>query len=310
MRSIFLLSILLFAVVPAYSQDSIIIHEGKVIQLREVVIRSNINVPAFMQRLKDDTSFYKAFKNLRILNFTAVNDVRMLGKRNKSLATLYSTTRNRVSSRCRTTEVINERTTGDFYDKQGDYNYYTAAMYASLFFTKGKVCGETNIVKGTGLNVHEKKGMEKHREQLKMLFFNPGVKIPGIPGIGNKLAIFEKEAARNYDFTIDMVSYQGEPAYVFTAVVKPDLGYFAKNGVVIDEMTTWFAVSDFAILGRTYHMTYNAGVYDFDVTMEVEMNRFGNLVVPTVLRYNGDWDVPFKKRERGVFTATLSGFSY
>ena len=57
-------------------------------------------------------------------------------------------------------------------------------------------------------------------------------------------------------------------------------------------------------------MTYNAGLYDFDVTMEVQMNRFGRLVVPTVLRYNGDWDVPFKKRERGVFTATLSGFSY
>lgn len=310
MRRTFLHAILLLSVAAGYLQDSIIVYEGKVIQLREVVIRSNINVPAFMQRLKDDTSFYKAFKNLRILNFTAVSDVRMLGKRNQSLATLYSTTHNRVSSGCRTTEVMSETVTGDFYEKNGDYNYYTAAMYASLFFTKGKVCGETNIVKGSSLKVQEKKGMEKQREQLKMLFFNPGVKIPGIPGMGKKLALFEEAIARNYDFSIDMGSCQGEPSYVFTAVVKPNLGFLGKNRVVIDEMTTWFAVSDFSILGRTYHMTYNAGLYDFDVTMEVQMNRFGILVVPTVLRYNGDWDVPFKKRERGVFTATLSGFSY
>ena len=310
MRKAFLSTVLLLAVTCIRSQDTSIVHEGKVIQLTELVIRSNINVPAFMKRLKDDTSFYKSFKNLRILNFTAVNDVRMLGKRDKSRATLYSTTRNRVKEGCRTTEVVRESTTGDFYDTDGGYNYYTAAMYASLFFAKGKVCGETNIVKGSGMQVQSKSGMDKHREQLKMLFFNPGVKIPGIPVMGNKLALFDKETARNYDFTIDLVQYQGEPAYVFSAVVKPDLGFFGKNRVVIDEMTTWFALSDFAILGRTYHMTYNAGLYDFDVNMEVQMSRFGKLVVPVLLRYNGDWDVPFKKRERGVFTATLSGFSY
>ena len=69
--------------------------------------------------------------------------------------------------------------TGDFYDKDRDYNYYTAELYASLFFTKGQVCGETNIVSGLQRNVKSKKGIEKHKEQLKMLFFDPGKKIPG-----------------------------------------------------------------------------------------------------------------------------------
>jgi hypothetical protein len=75
-------------------------------------------------------------------------------------------------------------------------------------------------------------------------------------------------------------------------------------------MDTWFAVSDFSVLGKLWKLDYNAGVYDFDVQMEVQLKRFGSLTVPVVMRYNGDWDVPFKRREKGVFTATLSDFSY
>jgi hypothetical protein len=43
--------------------------------------------------------------------------------------------------------------------------------------------------------------------------------------------------------------------------------------------------------------------------MEVEMTKFGNYLVPKVLRYNGNWDVVLKKRERSVFTATLFDFN-
>ena len=35
-------------------------------------------------------------------------------------------------------EVINETVTGDFYEKDSSYNYYTAELYAGLFFTKGQ----------------------------------------------------------------------------------------------------------------------------------------------------------------------------
>jgi hypothetical protein len=45
-------------------------------------------------------------------------------------------------------EKIKETVTGDFYENDSSYNYYTAELYASLFFTKEQVCGETNIVAG------------------------------------------------------------------------------------------------------------------------------------------------------------------
>ena len=61
-------------------------------------------------------------------------------------------------------------------------------------------------------------------------------------------------------------------------------------------------------MARNYDLSYKAGVYDFNVHMEVEMTKFRDLLVPRVLRYNGSWDVAFKKKERGIFTATLFDF--
>ena len=292
------------------AQDSSVLYNGRMIQLREVVIRKGIDVPSFLQRLKDDTGFYKSFKYLRTLQFKAINDIRMLDRKGQLKASLNSTTSQYISSGCRTMEVMEEKTSGDFYDADNNYNYYTAALYASLFFTKGKVCGETDVIGQTAFNIQQKKGMDRHKEQLKMLFFNPGVPIPGIPFMGDKISLFDPDVTARYDMNIDYDICQGEPAFVLHILKKQDLSNFEKKKVVIDEMKTWFAQSDLAVLGRTYKMAYGNMLYDFDVLMEVKMTRLGNRIVPSLLRYNGEWDVPFKKKERGVFTATLFDFRH
>ena len=151
----------------------------RMVNLSEVVVRSDLNVPKFLQLIKNDTTFYKAFKNLRILGFTSLNDIRMKGKKNNIVATLESKTRQNRINGCRTMDVLEEKSSGDIYDKKHQWNYYTAELYAGLFFTQGKVCGETNIVAGIERNVQNKKGLDKHKEQLKMMFFNPGKKGSG-----------------------------------------------------------------------------------------------------------------------------------
>jgi len=42
--------------------------------------------------------------------------------------------------------------------------------------------------------------------------------------------------------------------------------------------------------------------------MEVVMARVGTYLVPSLIRYTGNWKAIFKPRERGVFTATLFDF--
>ena len=284
--------------------DSTITVGNKRITLSEVVVNNKLNVPAFINRIKNDTSFYKAFRNLHILGFTAINDIRMNDGDGKIKAGLRSTTKQLRSNNCRTMQTIEEQVTGDIYDENRQFNYYTAKMYAALFFTSGTVCGEDNIVAGREFSTAGKTGLEKNKEQLKMLFFNPGKRINGLPFISNKTAIYDDEMADKYDMRIDIDMYKSQSCYIFTQKVKPE----NKDDVIVDEMTTWFNDQTFEVVARNYSLSYSAGVYDFKVQMEVVMTKFGEYLVPSLIRYVGNWKAIFKPRERGIFTATLFDF--
>ena len=285
--------------------DSMISVGAKAITLSEVVVNNKLNVPAFINRIKNDTSFYKAFRNLHILGFTAINDIRMNDGDGKMKAGLHSTTKQIRSNNCRSMQTLDEQVTGDIYDDNREFNYYTAKMYASLFFTKDSICGEDNVVTGKEFSTAGKTGLEKNKEQLKMLFFNPGKRINGLPFMSNKTAIYDDELADRYDMSIDFNMFKKISCYIFTQKVKPE----NKSDVVVDEMTTWFNDKTFEVVARNYTLSYSAGVYDFKVQMEVELMKFGNYLVPSLIRYVGNWKAIFKPRERGVFTATLSDFN-
>jgi len=300
------LFLLLFkiAVTAQQATDSSIMIGKKTITLSEIVVNKKLNIATFINHIKNDSSFYKAFRNLHILSFTSINDIRMLNKNGGSSASLYGKTKQVTDKNCRRMQVLEEQTTGDYYNENKQLNYYTAQMYASLFFTNGITCGEDNIVAGKEFNTAGKTGMEKHKEQLKMLFFNPGKKINGLPFMSGKTAIYDDDMATLYDMAVDMETYNQVNCYVFRQIVKPG----NESSVVVKEMTTWFDEKTMEVVARNYSISYNALVYDFKVQMEVQMTHAGNLLVPALIRYNGNWKAIFKKRERGVFTATLFDF--
>jgi len=306
MKTIFTISffLLLHTCGTAQTQPDTVTVGKNTITLSPVVVDNKLNVPAFINRVKNDTSFYKAFRNLHLLNFTAINDIRMNNSDGEPKATLHSKTKQLRRNNCRYMETMEEAVTGDFYNDDHSYNYYTAQMYASLFFTKDSVCGEDNIVAGKEFSTAGKSGMEKHKEQLKMLFFNPGKKINGLPFMSNKTAIFDDDLAEKYDMSIDIDWYNNTNCFIFKQSVKPGF----KSDVVVDEMITWFDDKNYEVMARNYSISYDAGVYDFKVQMEVKMTRSGEYLVPSLLRYTGNWKAIFKPRERGIFTATLFDF--
>lgn len=306
MRKLFFI-LLFFCAEQVAAQDTTIIIDEKRFTLKEVVVRNNFDYKTLLATIKDDTSFYKAFRNLRILGYSSYNDIKLLNKKGNTQASLFSKTKQIREGGCRTMEVLEETTTGDFYKKNKEYNYLTPELYASLFFTKGKICGETNIVKGKQLGVANKKGIDKYKEQLKMLFFNPGKKITGIPFIGHKLDLYDAAAHELYNYKLDVQELQGQLCYVFSITPKEENA--KSDRIIVDQMITWFDMKSLEVIFRNYSLSYRAGVYDFDVSMEVEMTKFRGLTVPKVLRYRGNWDVVFKKRERAIFTATLFDFN-
>ena len=289
-------------------KDTTIIIDKGTFTLKPVIVRNHMDYESLLRRIQSDTTFYKAFRNLHIIEFSGYNNIRMLDKKGNVQASYYSQTRQHRESNCRSTEVIEQKTTGDFLKTNGDFNYVTGDMYASIFLTKGKICGEDNTVAGHEFSTAGKSGTEKHKEQLKMLFFNPGRKIPGIPFIGNKLDLYDEDAHKLYDYTLDYDSYKGEYAYIFSIKPKEDIGFFRRGDIVVDEMTTIFDAKTMEVVSRTYSLSYKAGIYDFDVHMQVEMTHIGNLLVPETMRYKGNFSALTKKRERGEFTATLFDF--
>jgi len=274
------------------------------IQMDDVVVtaaRKGWDLQGFIRRVRTDTTFYKAFRSLHIISFNAVNDIRIYDKSGKVKASLNSKTKQTVSNGCRTMQVLEEKTTGNFYNRRHQYNYYTAELYGYLFFTVGKVCGEDNTVAGM-LNVKGKGQMEKSKAQLKQLMFNPGGHINGVPFMGDKAAIFDADVAKRYDFKLTSEEYEGQECYVFRAV--PQKG--EERNVVYKDFATWFRKSDYAIVARDYSLSFNTVVYDFDVKMKVRMEQKGKYLLPARIDYDGNWFVFIKGRERVKFTAVFS----
>lgn len=274
---------------------------GISVEMDEVIvsaIRDGWDVNAFIQRIKTDTTFYKAFRSLRLTSYTATNDIRIQNKKDNTIASLYSITEQEYDGRCRSMKVIEEKTTGKFYKRNGSYRYFTAALYAHLFFTEGKICGETDIVSGSN-ETPAKNKLERSKAQLKQLIFSPGSKINGVPFMGDKASLFEPETARMYDFRLTAVSYTGERCYLFQAVPKPQ----HEKDVVFKDLSTWFRATDYSIMARDYTLSYSTIVYDFDVRMKVRLAPVDHKLLPVRIEYDGNWDIATQPRERARFTA-------
>ena len=149
------------------AQDTAFKDDGVSFTLSDAIVRNHFDYKAILQRIKEDTSFYKAFKTLRTIGYSSYNHIEMKDKQGKMVASLDSKTRQNHIGNCRTMDVLEERITGDIRKSDGTYNYTTPSLYASLFFTKRQVCGEANIVAGKK-RVISGSGIEKAKEQLKM----------------------------------------------------------------------------------------------------------------------------------------------
>ena len=284
---------------PLHAQDTTRFN----IEMDEVVvgaIKDGWDVNAFIRRVRTDTTFFKAFKGLRVVSHTAVNHIRILNKKGGTQAAYFSRTRTTVSRGCRSMATSDEKVSGDFFKRNRAYRYFTAELYAYLFFTEGTVCGDNDNV--ASMHQRGQGSIEKAKYQLKQLIFNPGSKISGVPLIGNKASIFEPEMARKYNFKLMSVEYAGEACYLFRALPKKQYA----DDAVYNELSTWFRKSDYSIMARDYSLSYRTPVYDFDVKMRVRLTPVGSRNLPSRIEYDGNWRVATQGRERGKFVTTFS----
>lgn len=265
---------------------------SKYLTLDSVVIsdmRKGFDVNAFIRLVENDTTFYQAFQNLRMTEYESTVSMNFFNKYGNKKATYYSSVNQKRQNGCRWMQFLNEQSTGNFYDNKSEYEYYTAQLFAYIFLNRDTVC---NAIETSEASYN--KGLENRKNQLKMIMFNPGKEVDGIPFIRNKTAVFDFQVMRHYDFFISSEEYNGADCYVFSFQLNEES---KPKDVVVQKMTTWFDKTNFQILARDYHLQYDAGVYDFDVTMHVELFMKNSQYLPAVLLYSGTWNVPGKPRE-------------
>lgn len=265
-----------------------------VIQLDSVIISdvaAGFDVNSFIEIVQKDTGFYQAFRDLRTINYRSNAVSRMFGKDGLSVASYQNNSQQVQGDNCRWLEMEKETSTGDFFDKQGEMNYYTTRLFSYIFLYRDTVC-EHSSDQSSGADPQ----LEKRKDQLKVLLFQPGQPVEGIPFVQHELGIFSESMMNYYDYDLEAVNYHSVPAYKFTVRKKQEV---KDSKVVLQYMETWFNRSDFNIMARTYHLKEDNLVFDFDVRMQVQIGQLEGKQVPTYIYYNGNWDAPGKKREAG-----------
>ena len=264
------------------------------IELDSVVVKSGFDPKAFIRRVQNDTTFYKAFRSMHLVPFTSVNSFIAYNKQGGIAATMHNNTRQKIDNNgCRITETKEQHATGDFFKRNGGLNYYTAELFNNLFFSDTPVCHQDDIVAG-GFVKYGGGRMEKNKYELKQLIFNPGSKVSGIPFMGDRASIFDDEEAVKYDFKIKRELYEGQESYMFSITPKPAY----NHKVVYNELVTWFRCSDFSILARNYSLSFSTLFYSFNVVMKVQTRQIGTKLYPVSIQYNGTWHVISKKTEQ------------
>lgn len=268
----------------------------KHIALDEVVISAQaggFDVAAFVQRVRTDTTFHKAFLNTRFHPHSLRSEARVRRKDERETAALRRVA-HLVRDGRRAMQVIDSvQESGRLRDRKGRFRYLTIEMYDDVFFPKGAFTAD-NTVAGRKLEVQRGSRFEKYKSELKKFMFDPGTEIASVPFIGDKLALFSPEMAPLYDFRIWADERGGRPCWVFSASAKPGI---REGRTVIKTMDTWFDQDSCDVLARTYRIAHASPFLDFDITISVRNIRLGEALVPVRVTYDGDWDIPFQQRE-------------
>lgn len=281
-----------------------------VYQLGDLVIRGRaqgLDLEGFMQQVKQDTSFLHAFLNMRHWPHAVEGSLHVRNKGEKETAAMYRSGRLLRQGTLAELRVDSTAESGKLRDRKGNMRYLTAELYEDLFWPTGSWKAD-NTVATYRRGMRGKGRLERYKEELKKFMFNPGEEIASVPFIGDKLALFDPRMTPWYDYTIAQGFRNGRSCWVFSAVAKDSLnGRRADpDATVIKTMHTWFDQRGMQVIAREYRIAHASIPLDFDIRIRVDNLLSGSELVPTFIRYDGDWDIPLHKRELVRFQLQLS----
>lgn len=272
-----------------------------------VSMKTGFDAEDFIRMTKNDTSFLRAFKNLKYYAHSESSKVRVLEKDGGDKASM-----DRLSKLARwdnqaVTVITKETTEGKYYKRNGEHKYYTAQMLDKVFFSLDTFTVDNRVGEAYQQQKPSERSREaKHYEQLKSFMFSPGTGVDGVPFIGNKLDIFDGKMKDKYNFKIEKVDYKNSiPCYLFKVELKEET---KENEVSIIYIHTYYDRRTMNIIARDYRLKDWTLLFNFDITINIELNYIKGEYLPSLIRYNGDWSVPLKSAERIFFEMKFKNY--
>ncbi|MBK20926.1 MAG: hypothetical protein CMP63_01225 [Flavobacteriales bacterium] len=276
------------------------IYDTAIVDTVALKYKKGFDVTDFIKMTKADTSFYRAFKNLKMYPHTSSNTIEIFDKEWSEVGKINRHANHFSNGSSGWITITNEKTNGKVYRKNGTHKYFTAEMYDRVFFKEGEFPVDNTV--NTSYSQESLKGLstkDKYYEKLKTFMFSPGTKVKGVPFIGRKLDIFSDKMSRYYDFTIEKTFFKDTvPCYKFSCKKKPDV---PEKKVTITRLVTFYDRRTMNIIARTYALKDITPMFSFDMKMFIELNYNFGEYLPVKIKYNGEWDVPFKKGEQIKF---------
>jgi len=261
--------------------------------------KMGFDVDNFIEMVQSDTSFYQAFRNLRLLQHKATHEQEFYNEKGKLVDFYKAKTALISAGKCKEIKYLSKEQSSNYAKKNGERKYLTAKLYERVFLPENLICpsesSNEKTTKSEGI-------IDYYYGELKRFIFQPGEKA-NIPLIGNKTALFSERMRKFYDYGIASKNYSdGTPCYVFSIKVK-DAYSSKKNGkTVVKFMETYFSRNDFQVMGRKYEVVYPGPFFSFNIFVQVDLDYLGNKqYLPNTVKYSGNWDIPGRKREIGRF---------
>ena len=282
------------------AQDTLL----KVIQLDDVIISEDNNgftVEDFIHYVKNDTTFYKGFKHLRYYQHKYSSSLNIYNKKNKKIGVLNK--QGTHFSDGESAFVVDDSlyVEGKIFKRNGSHKYYTTEAFDEVFFPYDSI--------NVSLEINNNKNKEESQNvrDAKTIGFSIGTDNveQSKGGAKKKLAIFDIDMQKYYDYIISDTIYNDVPCYVFTVRVKENLENRQIEKALIRKVLSYFDKENFNVIYREYKFVYDNWFINLNMDVIVHLDYVGGIHVPTKILYDGFWKVLFFKKERADFNLKL-----
>ena len=272
-----------------------------VIFLDDIIISEENNgfsVEDFVSYVKNDTTFYMGFKHLRFYSHDYDGKLNVFNKKGNKIASIRKWGRH--FSDKKNFWLLNDSSshTGRIFKRNGRYRFYTPQAFDEVFFPKDTIPVSLTISKKK--NNNESQNMR----DAKTVGFSVGSDNTEQEkgGLSKKLAVFDIDMQKYYNYTISDTLYRGKECYVFTIKIKDQLSDKNKDKALIRNLVSYFDKSNFNVIYREYKFVYKHWLISLDMDIIVFMDYVNDKHVPTDIYYKGFWNVFLFKPERAEFS--------